>query len=493
MNNREYDWSQPQRQSAVGLLLIFFKVIRGTFNLFLPLILLYVVKGRSGGLQKWEWLFILAPIFMLVRASLEYYYYRFYINENELIIKKGVLRKQTIALPLDKIQGVQLEQHIVHKLLNAARLGFDSAGTERMEVKIDAIQLTKAAALKAFILEKRTTGQEQAPTSYEYDENKILTLGFSDLLRLSFSANHIEAFFILLGFLFSVLENVRDVLRDRINQWVDEASGWIPEGSFSVFVVLLMLVLIISVAVSVIKTFVTYFNFFISAREKGFRIYGGLINVKEKLLPYRKIQYITWRANWIRRKIGIYLLQYRSVGSDAVKENQQVRVPVTNELFIPALINVYHTRIDTIGLPAFRINSVYAFRKMIFSGILPAVAGFLISLNWLGAHACWFFMLIPFVYLHKLIFAKRFRYYISEEAIQLCKGIWGTQHVLLRWDKIQKIQVSQGIYQRKKALANIRLHTAGGVVSIPYISYEEAMSMTNYGLYKTETDKKDWM
>lgn len=497
MSLQTYDWSKPQRQSPAGLGLMFFKVLKGFFNVFLPLIVVYFFKkGRAS--DAYEWMFAGLGVFVLMRAILEFLFYRFHIADGELVIKSGILRKQTVSLPLEKIQGVQLEQNIYHKALGITRMGFDSAGTEKTEVKIDAIGLEKAAALKAFILERAATEEEEAASGnitapYEYDEKKIIQLGFSDLLKLSFSANHIEAFFILLGFLFSLLQQARDVVEDQIEALATEASGYLVAGSVSLFVFLFLLTLIVSIFFSVLRTFFTYFNFFISSREKGFRIYGGLLQVREKLVPYRKIQYISWKANFVRQKIGIWMLQFHSVGSDAVKENQQVKTPVTQRAFLPALLEKYHPELDQNTVNGNGISPLYAIRRTVFTGLLPAIVLCGASVYWWGIHATWWLLLVPVVYAHTRVFTRRFRFFLGTEAIQLHKGVWGTYNALLRWDKIQKVSLRESMYQRKKHLATLVLHTAGGVVTLPYIKKQEAVQLMNYALFKAEISGSDWM
>ena len=67
----------------------------------------------------------------------------------------------------------------------------------------------------------------------------------------------------------------------------------------------------------------TYADFMISRSKKGFRIRSGLINKKEKFVPFRKIQFVSWKANWIRKKIGLFLLRFHATGADHVKNKMQ--------------------------------------------------------------------------------------------------------------------------------------------------------------------------
>ena len=64
---------------------------------------------------------------------------------------------------------------------------------------------------------------------------------------------------------------------------------------------------------------------------------------------------------------------------------------------------------------------------------------------------------------------------------------------LLKWFKIQGIEIQQGIYQRRKELCNLVFYTAAGTVKIPYIELKKAKRMKNFILFKIENSEKPWM
>jgi len=53
--------------------------------------------------------------------------------------------------------------------------------------------------------------------------------------------------------------------------------------------------------------------------------------------------------------------------------------------------------------------------------------------------------------------------------------------------------VTQSWYQRRKYLASLKLYTAAGEMSIPFISLTEALDLERFILYRIETDKREWM
>lgn len=487
--NQAIDWSFPQRQSPAALFIILLKVLRGMIRVFWPLFLLYFIRGRRGNPEKWELVFAFLPVFLLGRAILEFLYYRFFIVNNELVIKKGIFRKQTISVPLEKIQAVHIEQTFLHHLLGTAKISFDSAGTETIEIKIDAIQMAKAESLKGFIMQSGGLPSGQLQSA----DQELIRLNFNDLLKLSISANHLEALFILFGFLFSVLESLKDLIRDRLTRLFDQASSLLLQNSISIFFILLITSLGIAIIISTARTFLTYFNFFISGSNRSYRIHSGLLNIREKVVPFQKIQYISWKATWLRKKIGLSLLHFHSVGGDEMRQRQQIKVPVTKYSYINILTTPYHSLSQALNGSTHLIHPSYAIRRIIWPALPFSLVPVMITLPWWNWHALWFLLLIPYTYLFALFTVKHFRLILSEEAIFIHRGVPGLEEILLKWNNIQKITWKQSLYQRQHNLATVRIHTAGGILSIPFITLELAQRICNYSLYKIENDRQAWM
>src|SRR6185369_16196082 len=121
---------------------------------------------------------------------------RFYIEHDELIIKKGFIRRKVITIPLQKIQSVHIEQTWLHQLADVVKVKIDTAGSEKTEAVIDAIKVNKAEQLKAFLLQAHQPALAEGITALPAQvEAPVIHLSFGDLLKLGLSANHIQAFF----------------------------------------------------------------------------------------------------------------------------------------------------------------------------------------------------------------------------------------------------------------------------------------------------------
>ena len=294
MNKMAVDWTRPQRQSPAALLILLYKAMISLLKFLWPLLLVLIIRKKSSEnkMDNYEILALVVSILSLARSGLEYFNFRFSVVANELIIKKGFFTKRTITLPLEKIQAVHAEQSWLHSILNVSSLSFDTAGSEKTEAKIEALDKSRSSALKEFILGQRTEIQSANTEVQQPREEMLVTLLGKDLFKLSISANHLKAFFLLLAFIYSSLQSVgvSDKEYSGVMKWLADI---LQTDESRLFVFLAIAVLIVSVGISVINVMLTYYDFIISRSEKGFRIRSGLINKKEKFVPFRKIQFVT--------------------------------------------------------------------------------------------------------------------------------------------------------------------------------------------------------
>jgi putative membrane protein len=485
-NSPQIDWSVPQRQSLAALFIILYKIVLRILKNFWWVIVIYFFRNRRNEFDSFEMAIIGLSILSLLGSVIEFIYFKFYIQNDDLIIKQGFFTKKTITLPLNKIQAVHIEQTLLHSMLNAARLSFDSAGSENLEVKIDAIKKRDAEDFKRFILHSRrdvsTEEQVAAP------EQVLVELSANDLARLSISANHLEALLLMLAFFFSAINQLKDVFDieyNRVMNWLYQLDrspmGALVAGSIAA--------LMVSVIVSTVRVVFKYYDFRISKTESGFFIHTGLTNIQEKLVPFSKIQFISWKANWIRQQMRLYLLNFHAVGYNELKDKLRIRIPVTHPKMIPVLLQQYHNLLPTGQLLPYRIHPAYVGRRPLLVGILPAVIIMLAGFYFFKWTILWVLLWIAVTGIAAILFQRKFRLWVDTEALQIRRGFLGIEELVLRWDMVQSVAMEQSIYQEGKQLATVVLNTAGGQVRIPYIHLPDAREIINYALYKAETAK----
>ena len=70
--------------------------------------------------------------------------------------------------------------------------------------------------------------------------------------------------------------------------------------------------------------------------------------------------------------------------------------------------------------------------------------------------------------------------------VQISRGIWGREQVVIYLDKIVSVALHTSPYQRSNGYANMVLHMPGRSWVIPYLSKEQADYWTDYITMKIE-------
>ncbi|HEY0731544.1 MAG TPA: PH domain-containing protein [Chitinophagaceae bacterium] len=481
----QIDWSSPQRQPVAGLLVVVLKTFWDVMKRAWPIILLMLFR-RESGLGRFEILTMVIAGLALVSGFMNFYFFKFYINNNELTIKKGWLKKSTHVVPLNRIHSAHIEQSFLHKMLNIVKLSIDTAGSDKSEITIDALHRSMADELKTRLINKETSSTKEEHVEVELP---IVHLNTSDLVKLSISANHIEALLILISFGFGILENIRQINEDLI----PDANVLVPSGSAIAIAYMIVGVLLLTMLVSTAGIFLRYFNFTVRQTLSGYHIRSGLFTVKERVITLKKVQYISWKANWIRKLMGLWMLEYHVAGSDDEKSLMKAKVPLTDVKALHILTNQYHPLPDFTLVEPLRIHPSYAWRRAVLAGILPTAIA--ITILWTFWQERSLFLLLYPIYMTiaSIQFRKKFQLRAYEDVLMIRRGILGEEFVLLQWHHLQTIIMTQSMYQRRKGLANVKLYTAAGMVKIPYADLSSVQALVNFALYKTESTKKNWM
>lgn len=486
------DWSVPQRQASAGVLVILYKSLLLIIRVIWPLLLVFLFRESDKRFGMFEVFLTGIPAMILIRSLVEFYFFRFSIQAGDLIIKKGFLSKKVVTIPLTKIQSVQIEQNLVHKIFDVAKIAIDTAGSEKSEAEIDAISVEKAERFKEFLLDKKDPGLGDINALPEHERVPVIRLSTTDILKLGLSANHLRAFLIVLAFAISALQDLSEIFGNRVILFVEESSSAIGVSLASIAVVMVF-VLGLSIIVSVARIILKYSNFTCSETDQGLRIRTGLIDSKQHLVPFNKIQFVSWEANWVRKMIGLFMLEIHQAQNEQARKKQRIRIPVPRTEHINRLLDYYHPSVVPLAHSTHKINTVYALRQMLFSGVPLAVMVTFLMYFWLSGYALLFLIIAPYVYATSVIYQRKFRVFISPEALQVNSGAWGMKSQVAQWYKIQYMQLNQSIFQRRKNLATIIIHTAAGQIMIPYIDLELAHKIHNYAVFKVESSGRWWI
>lgn len=86
---------------------------------------------------------------------------------------------------------------------------------------------------------------------------------------------------------------------------------------------------------------------------------------------------------------------------------------------------------------------------------------------------CWLLALLYIIAAPHVRY-ERYCYCIDEEAIRVRRGLFWVSESIVPIERLHKLEVSQGPVDRRFGLANVQVTTAGGDVSIQFLTIEKA-------------------
>lgn len=505
--NLTADWEIPQRQSPAAIFILFIKTIFNLAKAFWPVLLIYVFREKEEGESNFILILTVLGFGLLsiLITLLKFWFYKFSISGENLHIQSGWWKRKKMSIPLKNIQSVQLEQDLWQRIFKVSKVSFDSAGSDQVEARIDALEVSKAEKLKEILLKEKqeiihstdTTEATDVPVSEMSSPtdsvSKVYRLDGGDLLKLSLSANHFEAFFILLAFGYRFLEDLGGVMgakKDELMQsYADEALNQ------SIFILLSGFALIagISIVFSAGRTLFKYYDFKLVETEKNWKVSWGLTTRQQKIVPFSKIQMLTYQSNWLRRKLDFWMIYINVIGQVKTQAKTRITLPFTSLDKVLSVTSVYLSS-DTLKEEGKGIAKVYWIRKAILlalplSVLVSVGLYFLVShyMAWLGI------ILLGYLTVYFYIWQQNFQWIADESGLWLCAGVWGRKYTLLKWQKIQQIELRQTLYQYRKQFTDIHFITAGGVAVIPYLKLETAQRLRDEVLYLVESKEEDWL
>ncbi len=408
-------------------------------------------------------LLLFLPVLLLVGVY-EYFYwknYDFYIEEGDIKITSGVITKNKLDIPVRRVQNVDINRNIVHRIFDIAELRIETAGGTSAEASLRFLELDDAEELRNEIRKlkdrrKSSNKQEQDSGREDYvltDRNLIMLslLGQAPLTVVTASL------------LFTASIVALTILTQTTSQ--------IVAGLILTVLGVPILTGIITLFAS-ISTFTKYYDFSVGRKNDAIEYEMGLINRKGGTIPKEKIQTLVIDENFIERHLGYATLKIETAGADT---EEQIN---TSTAVIPFdtrenIIN-YAEKIGEFQTREFKhidqkAKTRYFRRYLLISAIsaLPVLGLLIFGVN-------------PAIILIPLTLAlvakkaselkwKNIGYFGGENNVFIRRGFWNRKTYVVPYFRVQNLVKSESIFQRRWEQATITIDTAGSIWTNPRI------------------------
>ena len=498
------DFSQPQRQSAAGIIINAAYVAQHLVRaMFIPLAL-FIVKANKMALLYTASGFVAVLVLALVYGYFYYLKFTFYLNPNkkEFVIDKGVFSRKHLTIPIEKIQQVNINQGFLQKIIGVYSLQIDTAGTDSKEVDIRAINGEIAQALKQHLLHGQTVASpendEEAPMA-AVNDIPLIKIKATTLLKIGLTSNYGQSIALLIGFGYAAFRNIKELLKafDNDNGQMEQ----FVKSGFNLFSIgiLLAAIAVILLATNVIRTFVKYFDFQLSKHRQSLLITAGLLTKKNTLLHPDKIQITKYSQNYLQRKIGLFNMSLKQAHagreqSEKEMKNNNTEIPGCNTAEKDALLRMILDKLPE-GGSTFKPNWRFLNLPVAFQVLLPVIIYGICYRLITEVRPYYPLAIAYFVITWVMIYISytKHRMVVSKDYIIKQSGIWDISQEIIEPHKIQSITTSQYLWHRKLDIGHVSLHTAAGSISFAYGNFSEIKTLVNYWLYQVESAEKEWM
>lgn len=448
------------------------------------LVLLFTGRGNS-----WE-LWGLAGGGVLVLVSLlQYFFYRFRVEGDGIVIRSGVLQKSHRHIPYQRVHNVAVHQSLLHRLFGVAEVRLESAGGMKPEAEMRVLSLVDAQALEELVRAQgagspaTADGDSEAPAVPE--SRVLLALSTGEVVRLGLISNRgliaVAAAFGLLA-----QADMLDVLvspyaadavdwgRSQHLDWV----GWLI-GALALLVFFVVALRVLSVVLALLQ----FHGFTLTEQGRRLSAQRGLLTRLRANMPRSRIQAWSLREGLLHRWFGRQSLRVDSASVETANDQRSLRdlAPVAT----PEKINALIQHLLPVGhwpMLAWRRLHHRAWRRQFTFPALLSLALAVAALFFHGPIGGVTLLLLPLFLVRAIVWARHAGW--SEEAgvIAVREGWLDKRWRFAEVRKIQSLVLVQSPIDRYHGMATLLMDTVGASpfdepLRIRYLPAEEAMAL----------------
>ena len=498
----EVNFNQPQRQSLLGILVIFLESIFHVLKA-LPIVVVVLLKSNPKSILVTCSILLAVFAFFAILSFLKYRNFTFYIDDenDEFIINDGVINKSKTIVQLHKIHQVNIKQNLIQRIIGVYALDVDTAGSDEKEGSIKAISHQLAIALKSRLLEndgKKENVIEDSFAAIQFEHTAIpfLKINWVSLLKIGLTSNYVKSVGLILTFFFTIYENLHqagadDIIQtERIEGFVDNNLLWY---SSLVFVLIMFSVVFL---INIGRTLIKFFDYTVVKQKGSLMLTYGLISTQSTILKPEKVQIVKISRNYLQKKMNVLEVKIRqAISNRKDDEKSLIEIPGCNTFERDEILKLLFNE-----LPERGIMMKSNFRKLVFSIFLIIViplTGYFLFGNYVEPKVFDYVnvaVFYVFFFLIMLFFGfKNYSLFISNNHIVKQSGSWDVDSEIIQIEKIQAITTSQLFWHKRLNIGSLTMHTAGGNITFHLGKFDKINEYVNLWLYEIETSNSNWM
>jgi len=398
---------------------------------------------------------LLVSAFALIGPVLHYFSTRFYIEADALVINSGFVWRKRRTIPLARIQNVNVQRTVWHRILGAASVKVETAAGKKSEGDLAALSLEDANKLQTVLLHGRGV---EAPLAGELKPPPIYALSTKQVFLAGMLENRVA--YIIAGIL-SVFQFDRS--ESLFRPVVHYLANLSPVAAVLMGALAFFGLIVVGWLVSIVMSATRFWGFRIDKHDRGLLLTHGLITQFRTIVPVGRIQSVR-----IVEPILFRLFGYCEMYADTAGTFDKKDVAGANKV-CPILPEGGVSQIGKLLIPEFEFESLWwkqvspktvgrhALRYFVILEILFSWP----LAHWLHWYAAW--ALIPLAVYCWILGVVSYRYVgysFTNDILVSRSGVFRKLAVLIPFDRIQHYSIHSTWFQRRIGLATVVVRSA---------------------------------
>lgn len=398
---------------------------------------------------------------VLLQAGLRWLRFSYRLTGDALVIEEGLLARKQRTIPFDRIQAVDISRRLTHRPFGVVELRVETVGAGSAEGKFDALASDDAQRLRNRLLrlapDEPSASEPGVDSAERTEEHVLVRLTPGWLVRAGLTGGRI-------GVAAAIVGAGQQLFGDRIDELVESVPGLLGRQSGAVLAVVIVAGLSVMFLLSVAATALAYWDFTVVRDGQTLRIRTGLLNQRAATIPLRRVQSVSLEENLLRRCFGWASLSVEVAGraDDQGQFQASALLPLgprgQAEELAALVLDAIDPRETALEVMPTRARTRRMVRAAVFSVAVTAALVYAFGpLGWLGL-----LTLLPAAGLAEasyraLGWAHRPGLTVSR------RGGLLRRTTMVPERSLQALVRRSSFFQRRRRLATLEAHVAGGV------------------------------
>lgn len=409
---------------------------------------------------------LLLTLVSVVKAVIESIRTTYWIEDDKLVLKSGVLSTHIKELYISRIQSIEMTKNIINQIFGGVIVEIKTPGDG---IKLDTVSKQSAEALTRYLEQQKQSIEIESDDITAIDESSnfdmVYQLKSRDILLMSVTSGAMGTVLAVIWGLYGQIDELFDL------SFIFEPIKNMFENEIIVFSIIPIVTIIISYIIGIFVTALKYFNYQLMYDGERLKIKYGLFEVKEKMLVVQQIQAVSEENSFLRQLIGYTSYKVKTT-SDADFDEEDVNLFGVVEV-LPFIRRREGRAVMEQLIPHYNYSDVervipgralrrYIQWPLLFVIVLSGlIQYYLFDRMWIVGIVLGFFVILS-----SWMRYKYSGYRLSGDQLTMrTVGLLMRKTVMMKEDKIIEVALVDHYFTRRAKLATIKVKTAAGSIS----------------------------